>query len=239
MLPFKFRKWWQNLYNFQQFHFCSNCFRDRRKKTFEKKRWSPVFLAEKAKMIGNVKSFFYKNFFRETVLLGTQHKASTILLKVFCWNQSFSLLKHSKKRWAKVLFSQFIFIEIFFLDTKNSFDNSAGKKTKIRYSQKISSAQSLQMIEKLISFSKIIFFAQMFIPNWRMQLWHSFWYLICWNLDFCCSKSKKRKNILSFSAKSFFLKVFFRHEKCNSDNYAELNSLNSNFFFRRKAQKDR
>ena len=44
---------------------------------------------------------------------------------------------------------------------------------------------------------------------------------------FFCSKVKEINKYVHFSAKSFFLKVFPGHEKCKLDNYAELNSLNS------------
>ena len=46
-----------------------------------------------------------------------------------------------------------------------------------------------------------------------------------------CSKPKEMNKIVHFSAKSFLLKVFAGHEKWKLDNYAELNSLNSDLFF--------
>ena len=44
-------------------------------------------------------------------------------------------------------------------------------------------------------------------------------------------------NFVHFPEKSFFLKVFAGHEKRKHDNYAGMNSLNSDFFFCSKLQK--
>ena len=108
---------------------------------------------------------------------------------------------------------------------KCSFHNSDGKKSLIRvFRPKFRKwSEILEVVRK-----KLI--TQSFLKTPRIHFWHSWPKVFFLRVKPSSAQTPKRWTNLHILAKSFLLKVFTGYEKCKLNNYAELNSLNSDFF---------
>ena len=74
------------------------------------------------------------------------------------------------------------------------------------------------------------FITQSFLKTPRIHFWHSWPKVFFLRIKPSSAQTPKRWTNLHILAKSFLLKVFTGYEECKLNNYAELNSLNSDFF---------
>ena len=136
--------------DFQQFDFCSKSCLDN-KNQVSWKNYKVHFFCWKGQLDRESFNSMGK-LFRQTVLLGTQNPVLTILSKLFCWNQSFSLFRLRKNQQDCFLGKIFLF-KMFPGQEKCSFHNSDGKKI----ANSSFSSQGSEMIGKSRSSSKKIY----------------------------------------------------------------------------------
>ena len=163
-------------------------------------------------------------FFRQIVLLGTQNTVLTILSKLLRWNQSFSLIRLRKNQQDCFLGKIFLF-KMFNGQEKCSFHNSYGKKSLIRVFR-----PKVRKLAEILEVLRKKFITQSFLKTPRIHFWHSWPKVFFLRIKPSSAQTPKRWTNLHILAKSFLLKVYTGYEKCKLNNYAELNSLNSDFF---------